>query len=249
FGFFDSRKLKHTTFTFSGGVGDFGSNDPPAAVVMGYVKRLGTDMIRLCKLCGNQGKGAAVRKGMLRMRGEYGLMADADAATDITGFGRLFEELKGAQSGGFGVGIGSRSHLAGDSVVSRPLLRTITMWCFHLCVSVLCTRQIKDTQCGFKLFTRSSAALLFETLHLERWAFDVELIYLCDKLALPMVEVPVNWEEVPGSKLIQGKLDVITASISMLRDMLCVRVCYLLGLWRVDEAQWATREWSKVKRA
>lgn len=43
----------------------------------------------------------------------------------------------------------------------------------------------------------------------------------------------MNWHEVPGSKLIQSKLDVMTTSATMLRDMLCVKVCYMLGIWEV----------------
>ena len=48
-------------------------------------------------------------------------------------------------------------------------------------------------------------------------------------------EVAVNWHEVPGSKLIQSKLDVMTTSATMLRDMLCVKVCYMLGIWEVAQ--------------
>lgn len=69
------------------------------------------------------------------------------------------------------------------------------------------------------------------TLSCGRRAFDVELISLCDRLGIPMVEVAVQWHEVDGSKLITSKIDVVTASLSMLRDMLCVRLCYVLGIW------------------
>lgn len=49
-------------------------------------------------------------------------------------------------------------------------------------------------------------------------------------------EVAVNWREVPGSKLIRSKLDIITTSANMLRDMLCVKLCYLFGVWGVTSA-------------
>jgi len=102
-----------------------------------------------------------------------------------------------------------------------------------LCVTILCRSEIQDTQCGFKLFTRRTAALIFENLHLERWAFDIELIQLCARFGVPMAEVAVHWQEIEGSKLITSKLDIITTSLTMLRDMLCVRVCYSFGIWRV----------------
>lgn len=60
---------------------------------------------------------------------------------------------------------------------------------FHVLVTLLCTTKIKDTQCGFKLFTKRAAKTLFSSLHLERWAFDIELIYLAEMLDIPMTEV------------------------------------------------------------
>lgn len=65
-------------------------------------------------------------------------------------------------------------------------------------VSILGVRGIKDTQCGFKFFTRKAAELIFFNLHLERWAFDVEMIYIGQLFKVPMEEVAVNWTEVPG---------------------------------------------------
>ena len=59
----------------------------------------------------------------------------------------------------------------------------------HVLVMLLCTRNVKDTQCGFKLFTRKAAKVLFQSLHLERWAFDIEIIYLAEMLKIPMTEV------------------------------------------------------------
>lgn len=60
-------------------------------------------------------------------------------------------------------------------------------------VMLLCTKNIKDTQCGFKLFTKSAAKVLFKSLHLERWAFDIEIIYLAEVLHIPMKEVIIAY--------------------------------------------------------
>ncbi|KAF6002421.1 hypothetical protein CCYA_CCYA10G2834 [Cyanidiococcus yangmingshanensis] len=90
---------------------------------------------------------------------------------------------------------------------------------------------IRDTQCGFKLFARDSARTLFLTQHLTRWAFDVELLYLAQRLGVPIAEVGVNWTEIPGSKL-----RVVRAIVSMALDMLRMRARYFAGIWRIEYA-------------
>ena len=85
---------------------------------------------------------------------------------------------------------------------------------------------VEDTQCGFKLFSRAAARELFSVLHIVRWAFDVELVYIAARLGVPMVEVPVAWQEIAGSKL-----DPATASLQMARDIIVIRIAYLLGWW------------------
>lgn len=62
---------------------------------------------------------------------------------------------------------------------------------FHFLVMILCTRNIQDTQCGFKLFTNQAAKILFANLHLNRWAFDIELIFQAEALGYHMDEVSV----------------------------------------------------------
>ena len=69
---------------------------------------------------------------------------------------------------------------------------------FHLLVYVLCVRGIRDTQCGFKMLTRPAAVKLFQLMHINRWAFDVELLFIAQQLAIPIREVAVNWQEIEG---------------------------------------------------
>jgi dolichyl-phosphate beta-glucosyltransferase len=124
------------------------------------------------------------------------------------------------------------AHLEKASISTRELHRTILMMGFHTLVCLLITNNVQDTQCGFKLFTRATAGLLFSNLHLERWAFDVEIIYLAEALGIPIAEVSVNWHEVAGSKLITTKWDIVTTSLSMAKDMFTVKCAYTLGLWQ-----------------
>jgi dolichyl-phosphate beta-glucosyltransferase len=197
---------------------DDGSVDETSAVAATFPS------VQVVKLTSNQGKGAAVKAGMLHARGERLLMVDADGATEIGDLDKLMRLLDASS---VEVVFGSRAHLEKSAqVAKRSKLRNFLMKGFHLCVRLFVGSEIRDTQCGFKLFSRSAAQLLFPSLHLSRWAFDIELVELCRRLDLRVAEVPVNWHEVDGSKL-----NVVTASIQMLRDMASVRLCYSLGLW------------------
>lgn len=81
--------------------------------------------------------------------------------------------------------------MADKSVATRAFYRTILMKGFHMLVVLLCTRQIQDTQCGFKLFTAKAAKTIFNNLHLYRWAFDIDVIYQAESLGIKMKEVRV----------------------------------------------------------
>ena len=166
---------------------------------------------------------------MICGRGEYLLMVDADGATKFSDLERLQIKLQEIVKEEQGIAFGSRSHLKDEAVAKRTLLRNILMYGFHFLVSILCVRGIQDTQCGFKLFTRKSAKVVFPVLHIERWAFDVECAMVAHEyFKIPIVEVPVNWHEVAGSKL-----SPFAASVQMGKDILTIRLAYLLGIWSV----------------
>ena len=193
---------------------------------------------RIIKLDKNHGKGGAIKAGVLRSKGKYILMVDADGATEISDLEKLYDKVKNIEInhetyGKIGIAVGSRAHLEEKSKASRAFYRTVLMHGFHILVSILCTKTIKDTQCGFKLFTRNTARILFRELHLERWAFDVELFFVAEKYKIPMTEISVTWQEIEGSKLIQSKFDIIKTAITMARDMLCVKLAYELGIWKL----------------
>lgn len=195
--------------------------------------------IRILKLARNRGKGGAVRRGVLFSRGAYILMADADGATEIGDFDKVMKGLREVERTGVvgfhgvvGGSFGSRAHLEEESIAQRTYVRTLLMRGFHVFVSLLVTDKIKDTQCGFKIFTRSAAKFLFANLHLEGWAFDIELVHLAQVHGIPIAEVAVKWTEIEGSKLIQSKADLVKAALFMARDIVCVRLSYALGIWR-----------------
>eukprot|EP00922_Rhytidocystis_sp_ex-Travisia-forbesii_P039904 GHVS01059351.1.p1 GENE.GHVS01059351.1~~GHVS01059351.1.p1 ORF type:complete len:363 (+),score=31.73 GHVS01059351.1:199-1287(+) len=97
---------------------------------------------------------------------------------------------------------GSRKHLVDSpATAQRSWHRNLLMHCFHILVKCVVGSKIKDTQCGFKLFTRDAARSVFSSLHLQKWSFDLEIVVLADILGYAIAECPIRWREVPGSKL------------------------------------------------
>lgn len=157
-------------------------------------------------------------------------MMDSDGATDIKDFNKIYEEIKKIKEKDHGIVVGSR-HVYFENVrKERTFIRNILSYGSTFLIKYIVGIKINDTQCGFKLFTYETAHLLFYTLHLERWAFDVELFILANLHKIPVKEVAVNWKEVEGSKL-----NVFTDTFRMLRDFLLVKILYELKLWGKED--------------
>ena len=152
-------------------------------------------------------------------------MLDSDGATDIRDYEKLFNEIKGNENS---IAIGSRKIILEN--VERVWYRNIMGIVNNIIVqNIIGVKGIKDTQCGFKLFTRKSARIIFKNLHIVRWAFDVDILYICKKSNIIVKEVPVNWKEIPGSKLV-----VLTATISFFRDYFAMISFYNSGFWKIN---------------
>lgn len=228
--YLEKRQKQQPSFTYEVIIVNDGSTDRTSEEALKYVTKYGADKVRLLEFTKNRGKGGAIRIGCLSARGERILMVDADGATEITDIENLEKAMDGIAKDYSvpAVVVGSRAHLQEEAVAERSFFRNILMYGFHLLVYVLCVRGIKDTQCGFKLFTRPAAARLFNALHIDRWAFDVELLYIAQQLKMPIDEVAVNWQEIEGSKLVP-----FWSWLQMGRDLLFIRMRYTFGLWKI----------------
>ncbi|EFN77417.1 Dolichyl-phosphate beta-glucosyltransferase [Harpegnathos saltator] len=225
-------------FTYEVIVVSDGSTDKTIDVAQGYALKYNT--LRILNLVKNRGKGGAVRLGMLSARGSALLFADADGATSFKDLEKLDESLtnvlgypeKTASSDA--VICGSRAHLEKEETVKRSYFRLFLMHGFHFLVWLLCVRGIRDTQCGFKLLTRKSARTLFEALHIERWAFDVEMLYIAQSLNIPITEIAVNWKEIDGSKIIP-----FWSWLQMGKDLIFIWLRYRIGAWKINKTKTA----------
>ncbi|MGD9496808.1 MAG: dolichyl-phosphate beta-glucosyltransferase [Armatimonadota bacterium] len=137
----------------------------------------------------NRGKGYSVRRGMTHSTGELALFSDADLSTPI----EHTADLMAAIEAGGDIAIGSRVAPGADIEVHQPLLRETAGRMFSVVQRAILGSGIKDTQCGFKMFTREAVDLVFPHQRLDRWAFDAELIFIAQRLGLRVVEVPVRW--------------------------------------------------------
>ncbi|KAG4304413.1 hypothetical protein PORY_002123 [Pneumocystis oryctolagi] len=187
--------------------------------------------IRVCSLKKNRGKGGAVTHGMIHSRGEYIIFADADGASKFSDLYYLLEEIKKIEKDGYGIAIGSRSHMvSSNTILKRSKIRNFMMYAFHKYLWFMGIRHIKDTQCGFKLFTRKAALMIFSNMHVEKWIFDIEILILAEIFLIPVIEVPITWHEVSGSKL-----SLISDSLRMAIDLLVMRLNYKFGLWKIKK--------------
>ncbi|XP_004399962.1 PREDICTED: dolichyl-phosphate beta-glucosyltransferase isoform X2 [Odobenus rosmarus divergens] len=204
---------------------------------LGYLEErqnYGSDKVRVITLVKNRGKGGAIRMGIFSSRGEKILMADADGATKFPDVEKLEKGLNDLQPWPeqMAIACGSRAHLEKESIAQRSYFRTLLMYGFHFLVWFLCVKGIRDTQCGFKLFTREAASRTFSSLHIERWAFDVELLYIAQFFKIPIAEIAVNWTEIEGSKLVP-----FWSWLQMGKDLLFIRLRYLTGAWRLGQTK------------
>ena len=214
-----------------------GSTDATVDTALNFAKASSSpSKIRVVTLSQNRGKGGAVTHGFRHVRGAYVIFADADGASRFSDLGSLIESCKKLQakdpSGNQrAVVIGSRAHLVGsEAVVKRSLLRNFLMHGFHLFLRLLTspkTARIRDTQCGFKLFSRSALPDIIPYMHSEGWIFDVEMLMLAESAGIEVAEVPVGWHEVTGSKL-----NVVKDSLAMAWGLAVLRLAWGMGVYK-----------------
>lgn len=171
---------------------DNASTDGTAEVVSTVLP--GTVPVRLL-WCGERGKGFAVRIGVLASDARYVGFCDADLATAPDNLGQVLSLLvEGADAV-----VGSRAHPASVVEERHSLLRRWGAVAFRSAVRQV-VRGVGETQCGFKFFRNDVARRAFAPLRCGGFAFDVEVLGRVERAGASLVEIPVNWVDVPGSR-------------------------------------------------
>jgi dolichyl-phosphate beta-glucosyltransferase len=189
-----------------------GSHDTTAEIVLGLMRKY--PELRLLENPGNRGKGFSVRNGMLHAQGDVLLFSDADFSSPVEEAGKLFAAI----ASGADIAIGSRWVNTELQIRKQPLYRQLFGRMFNLALRLVLGLQFKDTQCGFKAFSRRSAQTIFPLQNIERWGFDPELLYLARKFAFKVVEVPVAWSHRDGTRI-----SPLRDGLRMLAEMFKIR--------------------------
>jgi dolichyl-phosphate beta-glucosyltransferase len=118
----------------------------------------------------------------------------------------------------------------------KILLRSILRWGFRTTVQIFLVGRdlggVRDTQCGFKLLTVAAAQPLYSNLNLQRWTHDVEVLFRASSTIVAIGEQPIEWQDKDGSKLVDGLGGVAGISLSMLLQVLQMRLAYEFGIWK-----------------
>jgi dolichyl-phosphate beta-glucosyltransferase len=196
---------------------DDGSTDGTADLVRARPeagRASGADVATLAVLAvPHGGKGATVRAGMLAAQGDLIVFADADMATPPSELPKLVAALADAD-----VALGSRIQPDGsDMRATQPRYRRALGGLFHLLASIWVVGDVKDTQCGFKGFTREAAHDLFARQRVTSIVFDVELIHLARRRGYRIAVVPIRWEDVRGSRMRPGAMLALRVAWDLFR--------------------------------
>lgn len=194
-----------------------GSNDETVEVVKSYQSKIPN--LKIIDLGKNYGKGAAVKVGVIESKGRMILFTDADNSTPIEELEKLQKRLieNNAQ-----IAIGSR-YIKDDSVkIKQPKYRIFLGRTGNFLIRAFLIDNIRDTQCGFKLFTKDAAKNIFQFQKVKRFGFDMEALVIASQLGYKITEVPVSWFNSAESRVRPIKDALIT-----LKDLVYIK----LNIW------------------
>src|SRR3989344_9405894 len=200
---------------------DNGSKDKTPDIVRNLQNQIKN--LRLIEGSSAEGKGFAVKKGMLEAVGDFRVFTDADNSTSIDQVEKMWPEFEK----GFDVVIGSRDVKGAVLDPPQPWLRRVVLGDgFKLYRKIIIGLWgIEDTQCGFKAFTKRAAEDIFPKSRVEHFAFDPEILLIAKKFGYKIKEIPVRWKNDLASKV------KISSMVNMAIDLLKIKINLLKGVY------------------
>lgn len=210
--------FKQYSFDYEVIIIDDGSKDNTVQLVQSFIQK--NKKFKLLINPKNTGKGYSVKRGMLISEGDLVLFTDADLHAPLSELNKFLPFIKE-----YDVVIASRllpASLVGE-VAHRKFIGQIFSWLVH----ILVIKDLPDTQCGFKLFTKRAAQKIFSNQLLNGWCFDVESLFLAQKFGFKIKETPIISNNAPGSTV-----NPITAGTAMFFDLFKIRFNDFIGRYK-----------------
>lgn len=186
----------------------------------------------------HRGKGFAVQTGMLKATGDVKLFMDLDLSTDLSHIKEFYDLISNNH---YDVVIGNRKSNDSKIIKKQTPMRRLASTVFGLVVSWVGLRGIKDTQCGFKAFSKNTADYLFSQMHFDGFSFDVEILYKASLISSRICSLPVKWEDDAGSKV-----RLISHSIQMLKDLFFLKMKISTETYKTQFEEFENRNKQKI---
>ena len=193
---------------------DDGSDDGTATAA----RAAGADVV--VQLEANRGKGAAVRAGMRAASGAVVAFTDADLAYAPEQLVGLLEEVEA----GADVAVGDRRHADSVALTDPSAVRSAGSAAVSVLRGMLRLGRDYDTQCGLKAFARPMVGVVLDASVMDRFSFDIEVLFLADRLGMDVRQVPVEVVNFDVSSV-----RVVRDGCELVLDMFRVRARALLG--------------------
>jgi len=199
---------------------DDGSTDNSSEMIKKYIKRnnLRNKNLKLINYKKNKGKGNAIKVGVKNSTGKWVLTSDIDFSVSL--FEIINWQKKGYIENKYKVYFGSRSHK--KSIVKSKLHRKVIGNLLRLIISFMLNIKLKDTQCGYKLYSRDIAKYVFSKMQSLKFEHDIEIVLILKKKKINIKELPVTWFHVP-----QSKVNLISDSIKVFKSIFILKKKYL----------------------
>ncbi len=187
-----------------------GSTDQTLALL--HVFSAGQRSIRIISYIQNQGKGHAVRQGMMASSADYTLLLDVDLSTPLSEIKKLVPEICVERD----VLIGTRKIAAAQITRHQPWLRENLGKGFTWIARQVTGVEVSDFTCGFKCFSRRAREAIFSCARVDRWSYDAELLFLAKRYGFEITEVPVNWHN-DDSTRVRLSRDIIDSFFDLVK--------------------------------
>lgn len=198
---------------------DDGSTDDTYTKAQSFLKRVAN--FNIIRHQTNQGKGAAIKSGILKASGEYILFTDIDLSTPIAEIEKLLVGLENHD-----LAIGVRRHPQAKVIQHQSFFRESLGHIFTKLTNVLVAPGIFDATCGFKAFRKSAARKIFNTSKLTGWAFDAEVLFLARKFGYSISQMPIVWANDEGTKV-----HILKDGTQAFIDLLKIRWWNIIGYY------------------